>query len=209
LELEEGALQDNYSRLVQANLTQLYQNLPIALANWLPAEQEDQAFSFKAFGNPCRIEPQGITLNDAPCPSIMGILISLYALHACGDDCVAMPFKAFKELKDSYPYSGAFSTHTENVLVPHAARLRDALASIAGALGSGPVPADVNADVAFTVYPLPKIALCYIVYEADEDFPAAVTCLYSNNADRFLPIDALADVGEYTSKTLIDLIAQL
>jgi hypothetical protein len=27
------------------------------------------------------------------------------------------------------------------------------------------------------------------------------------NADRFMPIDGLADVGEYTSKAIIDLIA--
>jgi len=56
------------------------------------------------------------------------------------------------------------------------------------------------------VYPLPKIALCYIFYEADEDFPASVTCLYSNNASSFLPIDALADVGEYTSKKILTVI---
>lgn len=36
----------------------------------------------------------------------------------------------------------------------------------------------------------------------DEEFPASVTCLYSNNARMFLPIDGLADVGEYCSKIL-------
>ena len=51
--------------------------------------------------------------------------------------------------------------------------------------------------------PLPKIALCYHFYLPDEDFPANVTCLYANNADRFLPTDALADVGEYMSRALI------
>ena len=51
-----------------------------------------------------------------------------------------------------------------------------------------------------------KKLYCYILYEADEDFPAAVTCLYSSNADRFMPMDGLADVGEYTSKKIIDLV---
>ena len=67
-------------------------------------------------------------------------------------------------------------------------------------------PASVKGDFSFIVYPLPKIALCYIFYEADEDFSASVTCLYSNNALSFLPIDALADVGEYTSRKIIGLI---
>ncbi|PIP38582.1 MAG: hypothetical protein COX19_11845 [Desulfobacterales bacterium CG23_combo_of_CG06-09_8_20_14_all_51_8] len=53
------------------------------------------------------------------------------------------------------------------------------------------------------VYPLPKIALCYILYLPDDDFPAAVTCLYSANARLFLPMDALADTGEYTSRKIL------
>ncbi len=67
-----------------------------------------------------------------------------------------------------------------------------------------PAPAGTGGDQAFVVYPLPKIALCYILYESDEDFPASVTCLYSRNADQFMPIDGLADVGEYTSKKIIE-----
>jgi hypothetical protein len=55
------------------------------------------------------------------------------------------------------------------------------------------------------VRPLPKIFLCYIFYEADEEFPPSATCLYSNNANRFMPVDGLADVGEYTSKRILDL----
>ncbi len=61
-------------------------------------------------------------------------------------------------------------------------------------------------DYSFWVQPLPKVSLCYIFYRADEDFPPSVTCLYSNNALQFLPIDALADVGEYTSRRILELI---
>ncbi|MFO7839384.1 MAG: DUF3786 domain-containing protein [Desulfosalsimonadaceae bacterium] len=64
-------------------------------------------------------------------------------------------------------------------------------------------PAEVSGDFAFVLYPLPKIALCYIFYEADEEFPASVTCLFSNNAREFLPVDALADVGEHTSGKIL------
>jgi hypothetical protein len=48
--------------------------------------------------------------------------------------------------------------------------------------------------------------LNYIFYCADDEFPAAATCLYSNNAQSFLPIDALADTGEYTSRKIIELV---
>jgi len=36
-----------------------------------------------------------------------------------------------------------------------------------------------------------------------------VTCLYSNNAIEFIPIDGLADVGEYTSKEIVGILAAL
>jgi len=42
----------------------------------------------------------------------------------------------------------------------------------------------------------------YIFYEPDDDFAASVICLYSNNALLFLPVDGLADVGEYCSKKI-------
>ncbi|MCP3941125.1 MAG: DUF3786 domain-containing protein [Desulfobacteraceae bacterium] len=40
---------------------------------------------------------------------------------------------------------------------------------------------------------------CLGYFDADDDFPASATCLYSNNARLFLPMDGLADVGEYCS----------
>ena len=67
-------------------------------------------------------------------------------------------------------------------------------------------PDGISGDFSFIVYPLPKIALCYIFYEADDDFPASVKCLYSNNAQQFLSVDGLADVGEYCSKKILELI---
>jgi hypothetical protein len=56
------------------------------------------------------------------------------------------------------------------------------------------------------VKPLPKIALCFIGYLADEEFPASATCLFSSNASDFMPMDGLADVGEYTARTICRLI---
>jgi len=40
----------------------------------------------------------------------------------------------------------------------------------------------------------------------DDEFPASVTCLFSQNAADFLSTDALADTGEYTSKKIFDIL---
>lgn len=197
---------DNYAKLVQNNLNSLYENLPADLEKNLPAVQDGQVFSFNAFGEDCQITPDGITLGNQEHSSIFGILISLYALNACPDVCIPAPLKSFKELPDSMPYVGAFTTHTELTLVPHVDKIKTSMEKIKETLNGEDPPEGTTGDFSFIVYPLPKIALCYIFYEADEDFPASVTCLYSNNAHLFLPIDGLADVGEYCSKKIIDII---
>ena len=197
---------DNYTKIVQQNLDRLYQDLPEDFADNLPGRKKGDRITFKAFGQTCTIEPGGISLGSGPQNPVFGILISLYALNARPDPCLAEPLKAFKEFPDSLPYAGAFATHTEQVLVPHTARIKHTVPGILAAMDGAHAPRGTGGDFAFIVHPLPKIALCYIFYEADDDFPASVTCLFSNNARLFLPVDGLADVGEYCSKTILERI---
>ena len=199
---------DNYAKIVQDNLNRLFDNLPKDLANNLPGKQDGSRFVFDAFGETCVIEPEGISLGGKEHTSVFGILISLYALYACSDSSVLLPLKSFREFPDSMPYVGAFATHTEHFLVPHVAKIRESMPRITNTLKGEVAPPGAGGDFSFIVYPLPKIALRYIFYEADDEFPASVTCLYSNNARLFLPVDALADVGEYTSRKILKLIKQ-
>jgi len=197
---------DNYAKIVQDNLKKLFKNLPEDLARALPATQNGDAFLFEAFGGTCEIRSDGIFLGEVQQTGVIGILISLYALNTKLDTCLIEPLKAFKDLPNSMPYAGAFVTHTQQILVSHVDAIEESRNRIIETLKGCEAPAGIGGDFSFMVYPFPKIALCYIFYEADEDFPASVTCLYSNNAFSFLPIDALADVGEYTSKKILDII---
>jgi len=197
---------DNYAKIVQNNLKRLYENFPEDLARVLPSERDGDSFLFDAFGEKCELRSDGIFLGQVQQTGVIGILISLYVLHAGPEPSMLEPLKAFKDFPNSMPYTGAFVTHTQQILVPHVDKIQKAKDQIISNLLGCNAPASVKGDFSFIVYPLPKIALCYIFYEADDDFSASVTCLYSNNALSFLPIDALADVGEYTSRKILDLI---
>jgi len=197
---------DNYLKLARANLERLYGNLPGDLEKCLPAEKDGQTYSFTAFGQACLISPEGITLGGAEPPGVIGILLSLYALNAVPELPILEPFKAFKEFTDSAPYVGAFASHTEQILVPVVQRIKTKIDLIVQRFSGEAAPSSVSGDFAFVLRPLPKIFLCYIFYEADEDFPPSVVCLYSSNANRFMPMDGLADVGEYTSKTILEMV---
>jgi hypothetical protein len=200
---------DNYEKIIKDNLARLYKNMPDHLEQLLPGQYQNEQLVFKAFGCSCRIGADGITVGEKPETGVIGILISLYALHAKPDPCIPTPFKAFREIPNSMPYAGAFAGHTEQILIPHIDKIEDSLEPIFETLNGETGSGSEGGDLSFVVRPFPKIKLNYIFYRADDDFSASATCLFSNNALSFLRIDALADTGEYTSKKIIELISPL
>jgi hypothetical protein len=197
---------DNYARIVRDNLMRLYENPPEDLADSLPARREGNQYRFQAFGEECRMHRDGILLGGVPQNGALGILLSLYALHARPEPCRLEPLRTYKEFPDGTIYAGAFATHTEHALVPHVKQIEARVKIIADTLQGRGASKMVHGDFSLLLWPLPKIALCYIFYRADDEFPPSAACLFSHNASDFLPIDALADVGEYTSKKILSLL---
>ncbi|MBT8370230.1 MAG: DUF3786 domain-containing protein, partial [Deltaproteobacteria bacterium] len=147
-----------------------------------------------------------IYMTDSLESGVIGILITLYALHANADPCIPTPFKAFREFPNSMPYVGAFASHTERILIPYIDVIEKNMDLIFEKFNGELSTGCDGADLSFVVRPFPKIKLNYIFYRADDEFPASVTCLFSNNALSFLPMDGLADTGEYTSKKIIEFV---
>ncbi|MCU0557232.1 MAG: DUF3786 domain-containing protein [Desulfobacterales bacterium] len=195
-----------YARIVRSHLEALFHAPPPDLAARLGGAARRDGVALRAFGEACDLTPRGIFLGGRPQTGVLGILIALYGRHAHPAPQRLEPWRAFKELPGSMPYAGAFAANAEGILVPHAASLEHDLATVTAALDGGPGPVALGGDFAFSVRPFPKISLCYIVHRADEEFCAAVTCLFSANADRFLPLDALADTAEYTGRGIIALL---
>jgi hypothetical protein len=196
---------DNYEKIILENLDHLYKNLPENLDRLLPGRRQKDQFRLNAFGQSCQIRPDGVSIGGAPETGVVGILITLYALRANADPCRSTPFKAFREFPNSLPYVGAFASHTESILTPHIEAIENNFDLMFNALNGELSSAAEGGDFSIIVRPFPKIMLNYIFYLADDEFPASATCLFSNNALSFLPIDALADTGEYCSRKIIEL----
>jgi hypothetical protein len=178
----------------------------VDLEDRLPAEHIANDFVFHAFGESCRIGPQGIKLAATDEIGPKGVIISLYALQAAPVSCQLTPFKAFREMPDSMPYVAAFASRAERVLFDHIDEIEQHADRIAHRFGGSRELDKEAGDFSLIVYPLPKIALNYIFYRADDDFPASASCLFSNNAAIFLPTDALADTAEYASKKILEIL---
>ncbi len=194
----------NYEKLIAQNISRLFSQPPSDLSVRLGAEKGGDVYRFQAFGETCTLGASGITLSGIPVGDPRGLIVSLYALHVVPDPKIMEPFKSFKDLPNSMPYQGAFSSNSERILIPHVRKIKDKKEEIKKAFHGTDW---AGGDFSFLLYPLPKIALCYIFYLDDEDFPASATCLFSSNALSYLPLDGLADLGEYTSKELIDIIS--
>ena len=196
----------NYQQIIEDHLEGLYANPMEGLEGALPAHRKGDSYYFRSFGEACCLEPNGITLSGKPETGPRGLLIALYAAHVSHDSIQLEPFKAFKDLPDSMPYHGAFTMNSEQILVPCVTQIKERRDVILKAFDGELNPAGAAGDFSLLLYPLPKIALCYIFYLPDEEFPASATCLFSSNALSFMPLDGLADVGEYSSKKILQLI---
>ncbi len=201
----ERNMTGNYEKLLRENLRSFYQRSEPVITPPDGARTDGEAILFRAFGQECCVTPEGIALSDRRVTGPVGVLISLYLLHANEEPLHIMPLKGFKDFPGSMPYHGAFHANTETILVPHVMTIRQQEERIREAFQGQDSPAGMGGDFSLLLFPLPKIALCYIFYLPDEDFPASATCLFSANAEAMLPLDGLADTAEYTSKQMITL----
>ena len=198
-------METNYSNIIHKNLSKRYEALPAQFEHDLDARREGDRFCFRAFGEDCCLGPEGITLSGNPVDDPKALLVSLYALHAHPEPVQIEPLKAFRELPNSMPYQGAFATNSEKVLIPYVSLIKEKRASIHKLFSGKKDSREHGGDFSLLLFPLPKIALCYIFYLPDEEFPASATCLFSANAVSFMPLDGLADVAEYTSRKMIEI----
>ena len=154
----------NYEKIVRNNVRILFEGDVQALSDRLPALEIDNRLEFRAFGRTCLLRPEGILFDGKEETGILGILISLYALHADLRECRIEPFKAFKDLPNSSPYVNPFAARTQQILIPHVERIRNAQPVILEAFGGNPGPPSVGGDFSFTLYPFPKIGFFFIFF---------------------------------------------
>jgi hypothetical protein len=200
-----GLVMTNYESLIDQNLNEAFRRSPSELGIRINADSNGDLFFFRAFGEDCCLGRSGITLSGRPAVGPKGLLISLYALHATKESMRLEPFKAFKDLPDSMPYRGAFRANSEMILVPHVGQIKDRVKAVKRVFDAETNSSQHAGDLSFILYPLPKIALRYIFYFPDEDFPASAVCLFSTNALSFMPLDGLADVAEYSSRKILEI----
>ena len=193
----------NYEKMIHENLSGLFEKLPPNLEARLGASKSGGGFSLQAFGEEAWFDHEKVTFRGQKDVDPKGLLVSLYATHAGPGKIQIEPYKAFKDFPRSMPYHGAFSANSERVLIPHVNKILEKKGEIISAFNG---EAEQQGDFSMRLYPFPKIAVCTIFYLADDEFPPSAISLFSANALDFMPLDGLADVAEYTSRKIIQMV---
>lgn len=195
---------DGYEEIIRAYLNKAWSRSERVLRKAAPAVLEaPDVLTFKAFGQRCSVHRHQVFFDSVLDTGPRGVLTAIYLSVVPERTTPLHPLKAFKEIPNSGPYQAAFAVHAEQALAPYVPRIKEHLESLLEDFGGHGNPDAPSGDFSFTLYPLPRIPLYYIVHEADDEFPAAVTCLFGADCASFMPLDALADVAEYTAQNLI------
>ncbi|SMC16815.1 protein of unknown function [Desulfacinum hydrothermale DSM 13146] len=198
-------MEAGYEGIVKGYLEKAWARGAEELLEALPAQRSAEGgLHLRAFGAECTVHPDRIVLGGRPEAGVKGVLTAIYCAFVPTGRAPLEPLVAFKEIPNSGPYQAAFAAKAENLLVPHVAKIHEERASIMEMFSGHLNPQAPAGDFSFTLYPLPKIPLYYIFHLPDEEFPAAVTCLFGGAAHSFMPLDALADVAEYTGRTVLE-----
>ena len=199
---------ENFLEIQKEYLKKVRLRPPEELEKVMPAERLGNCFRFRAFGEPYELYPHEIISGGQRVIGAEGILIAMYASHVNDEPLQLHPLKSFKELPHSMPYRGAFSVNAERTLQPYVSAIQKNQSDIT-AFFSGTLNMDrPSGDFSFTLYPLPRIALYYIFYLPDEEFPASINCLFPANSTSFMPVAGLADVAEYTARKVVQLVKE-
>jgi hypothetical protein len=131
------------------------------------------------------VEPAG---NNKEVPIAVKILILHYLATANG---VPLQNKwiSFKELPDGAIYIGPFTNRAINPMLKIFSEKQTELVELAKNLGGR---VETLGDTSVTIYAFPNVPITYVIYSADEEFPASGNILFDGSASYYLPTEDYA-----------------
>jgi hypothetical protein len=103
------------------------------------------------------------------------------------------------DLKDAHFFQGPHDLKTEPLLEKYGSNPAG-FRKAAEQLGGAPL---ALADLAYTLHPLPKIPLYFLLWEGDEDFAPSLTVLFDRTIEAHLTADAIWGVVNLTCNELL------
>ncbi len=176
-----------------------------ALAERISAlySEEDDALLLAMLGQEYVISRTGITLRGQKAPENHETVILDY-LSSSGTTLRESPWRALGDFPGLPPMD--FRKRVELPLAQHVAEFVTRANTLLPLFDAQLSPSIIGSDIAITVRALPKVTLYVEMSQENQEFPAEVWVLFSNNADRFLGAQNLLLLGELFKDRLLSLL---
>jgi len=128
------------------------------------------------------------------------ILLLHYLIRADGYP-VTGKWVAYKDIPGGLLYAGVFA---RRVTEPLQRRFGKSARSFKETgIRSGGEPVEIG-DASFILHAFPRVALQYVLWEGDEEFPPSVQLLFDASVDHYLTLEDMVVLGQVTAGRLIN-----
>lgn len=127
------------------------------------------------------------------------LLLLLYLCNSDGTD-PSHEWSAYRELPDGRFYQAVLTTSVEEPMASRFGNDLDGFRTAAGSLGGRPTE---SGDASFELALFPKVLLSFIMWEADDEFPARAQVLFDSNCAHHLNAFELRMGAQEVSKRLM------
>ena len=185
-----------FERSYENYLTQL-RDLPLAsLAPRAGAVFLVDRLRIPLFDRVFEVSSAGITGPDGNRPSYdVCVLLSKYLLLCPEAPVQGQNWVSFKDFKDSRPLHNFFANDIERALAAHFSGRIDALQMACAALGGQTPELEVSYDLAFQFNALPLLPMVLLFNDADNEFSAKCTLLFTSRTEAHLDAECIAMLG--------------
>jgi len=127
------------------------------------------------------------------------IIILHYLIHASG-----APFRTdlvpYEDISGCRSYLPVFERRVVKPLLSAFGKARDAFVEAGKGLGGRE---EEYGNGSFTLHPFPRVALTFILWEGDEDFPPSVKVLFERSIPAYLPLEDIVVVSKMAATRII------
>lgn len=136
---------------------------------------------------------------DEPCPEELQALFLDY-LRAADGTPISGKWLSFRELPQGQFYFRAFQGYAERPLVEAVGNDITGIREAAERLGGQNI---AYGDCGYAFDVLPRVRLAVVHWLGDEEFPPNASVLFDASAERYLPVDGLANLGRMLTSRLV------
>ena len=173
---------------------------PRKMAELAGGELKGNIITVSHFGEAIAVDVTTGELAPKPRQLLEEILILKYLEEAQGIAGPGSDYLAFIQLPFGSHHVKAFKAEVTDVLAKTFGADFDGFAAAAKALGG--IPA-ADGDIAYVMPFFPKIHVKVILWEADDEFPAAANFLFDNKCSFHMDTDGLNELANATAARLV------